>query len=116
MPAQHDRRDAAEPERPDPALPASTDAAAPDDEPKDDEAEDIRRHSRQLADQSKLLKKRASRRIADSEKLLDQAEQLLGALGHRWMRIAVGRVCTACDVAQADGEFDDTVACDPKTS
>jgi hypothetical protein len=30
---------------------------------------------------------------------------------HRWISIAAGRVCTECQLAQANGEFDDTVPC-----
>jgi hypothetical protein len=35
---------------------------------------------------------------------------------HRWERIAVGRVCAHCRTAQATGEFDDDVDCEPKAS
>ena len=30
---------------------------------------------------------------------------------HEWTSIAVGRVCHVCRVSQAEGEFDDSVAC-----
>jgi len=32
---------------------------------------------------------------------------------HEWTSIAVGRVCHVCRSSQADGEFDDSVACRP---
>jgi hypothetical protein len=48
---------------------------------------------------------RARRRIASSLERI-----------HRWEQIAVGRVCSTCRIAQATGEFDDAVACEPKAS
>jgi len=30
---------------------------------------------------------------------------------HTWIRIAVGRVCTECSLAQPTGEFSDVVGC-----
>ena len=33
---------------------------------------------------------------------------------HEWIRIAVGRVCQLCMTVQVDGEFDDSVPCEPE--
>lgn len=63
------------------------------------------RHSRDLLDQSRLLKKRA-------QKLLSESDERIERTRHRWLAIRVGRVCSVCKVAQATGEFDDDDACD----
>jgi hypothetical protein len=65
--------------------------------------------SKDLIDQSKLLHGRARRRIAEAQKLVPQAK-------HQWERIAVGRVCVSCKLAQATGEFDDSAPCEQHTS
>jgi hypothetical protein len=70
--------------------------------PEDERGE---RHSRDLLDQSELVKRRAKKRISESDERIARGQ-------HRWMAISVGRVCTVCKVAQAKGEFDDDVACD----
>ena len=36
---------------------------------------------------------------------------LTDAKRHQWQRIALGRVCTTCQVTQAKGEFDDQAPC-----
>lgn len=35
-------------------------------------------------------------------------------LRHRWSKISLGRVCLACQLAQAAGEFDDDASCAAK--
>jgi hypothetical protein len=68
-----------------------------------DENPDLRR-SRDLADQSKLLRKRARRRVNESKQRIEQAH-------HQWHRLPVGRVCLICQQVQAKDEFDDAVPC-----
>lgn len=67
------------------------------------------RLSKDLIDQSKLLKGRARRRIADAMERIDRGQ-------HRWEHIALGRVCSVCRTTQTPNEYDDDVACVPKAS
>lgn len=30
---------------------------------------------------------------------------------HRWTLVALGRICSICQLVQANGEFDDSVPC-----
>jgi len=34
-------------------------------------------------------------------------------MAHSWQTIRLGRVCERCGLVQANGEFDDTVPCEP---
>lgn len=68
-----------------------------------------RRRSRDLIDQSRLRQKRAQRKIARSQERIKRTE-------HRWMRIALGRVCEVCKRVEAKGEFEDGTNCPGKTA
>lgn len=72
-----------------------------------DEAEKPRKSNQDTIDRSKLLGKRAKKLIAESQELVNRAH-------HNWHMLAVGRVCTICDTAQARDEFDDDVPCRPR--
>lgn len=67
------------------------------------------RPQRDLLDQSKLRAKRAKRRVAESNERVARTH-------HEWHKIAVGRICFVCRLAQADGQFDDGAPCKESAS
>jgi hypothetical protein len=67
------------------------------------------RESRDLIDQSRLLTKRAEKQVDASRRRIERGQ-------HKWLTIAVGRVCTECQLSQADGEFEDQTPCRPRAS
>jgi hypothetical protein len=66
------------------------------------------RSSQDAIEQGKLLRKRDAEPSAPSRALTEP----LAASPHEWQRIAVGRVCKNCHVAQEAGAFDDHVPCE----
>ena len=60
--------------------------------------------SRQLIDQSELVKRRGKKLVASSRLRIEKRH-------HQWQQLAVGRVCTVCLQTQADGEIDDSTLC-----
>ena len=57
--------------------------------------------SNDFVDQSKLLKRRGRTLVRQSQERTK----------HKWMGIAVGRVCVNCSEAQAKGEFQEDTPC-----
>jgi hypothetical protein len=68
---------------------------------------DPRQH-RDAIDRSKLLTKRAKKLQAASQELIERSLELSH---HEWQRIAAGRVCVTCHLAQAKDEFEDETPC-----
>jgi hypothetical protein len=66
------------------------------------------RSSQDAIEQGKLLRKRAVEPQVPSRAPMDPQ----AASSHEWQRIAVGRVCKNCHVAQEAGAFDDHVPCE----
>jgi hypothetical protein len=62
------------------------------------------RESQALTDQGSTLNERVRSTIARSRDRIRRAE-------HRWMKVALGRICQVCWLTQADGEFDDDSTC-----
>ncbi len=68
-----------------------------------------RRERQDLIERRTLLRQRSRRRTSQSQPPIDRRH-------HEWQPIAAGRVCDVCLMAQARGEFDDNVACNPHES
>ena len=65
---------------------------------------DQQRQSRDLVDQSKLLRRRAKQANARSIERTNRTH-------HIWHQVTVGRVCEVCLLTQAKDEFEDESAC-----
>ena len=67
------------------------------------------REHRDITGRNKLHRKSSRRRVRQSQAYVEPRH-------HNWQPIATGRVCDVCLIAQAKGEFDDNVACNPHES